>query len=60
MSSYPDFTTMLIAGQWRAGRAGRAAPDADPWSGQVITEIPLADAADLDEAFGAAAAAQRD
>jgi aldehyde dehydrogenase (NAD+) len=60
MSSYPDFTTMPIAGQWRAGRAGRAAPDADPWSGQVITEIPLADAADLDEAFGAAAAAQRD
>src|SRR4051794_23996689 len=60
MSSYPDFTTMPIAGQWRARRARPAAPHADPWSGQGITEIPLADAPHPDEAFGGAAAAQRD
>jgi aldehyde dehydrogenase (NAD+) len=32
----------------------------DPWSGATITEIPLASADDLDEAFTAAADAQRD
>jgi aldehyde dehydrogenase (NAD+) len=57
----PDtFTTMPIAGQWRPGRSGQTGTDTDPWSGDTITEIPLADAADLDEAFTAAAAAQRD
>lgn len=60
MSSYPDFTTMPIAGQWRAGRAGKTGTDSDPWSGETLMEIPLAGPEDIDEAFGAAAAAQRD
>lgn len=31
-----------------------------PWSGATITEIPMASADDLDEAFTAAAKTQRD
>lgn len=60
MSAYPDFTSMPIGGQWRAGRSGKTGADDDPWSGQTLTEIPLAGAEDLDEAFRAAERAQRD
>jgi aldehyde dehydrogenase (NAD+) len=58
--TFPEFTTMPIAGDWRAGGAGKTSADTDPWSGQTLTEIPLASADDLDEAFRGAAAAQRD
>lgn len=58
--TYPEFTSMPIAGRWRAGGAGKTGTDTDPWSGATITEIPLASADDLDEAFAAAADAQRD
>jgi aldehyde dehydrogenase (NAD+) len=58
--TFPEFTTMPIAGEWRAGRAGKTSADTDPWSGQTLTEIPLASAEDLDVAFRGAAAAQRD
>jgi aldehyde dehydrogenase (NAD+) len=60
MTAYPDFTTMPVGGQWRAGRSGKTGADNDPWSGQTLTEIPLASAEDLDEAFRAAQRAQRD
>jgi aldehyde dehydrogenase (NAD+) len=60
MAMYPDFVTMPIGGQWRAGRSGKTGADNDPWSGQTLTEIPLASAEDLDEAFRAARRAQRD
>jgi aldehyde dehydrogenase (NAD+) len=60
MTTYPDFTTMPIGGQWRAGRSGKTGADSDPWSGQTLTEIPLASAEDLDEAFRAAERARRD
>lgn len=55
-----SFTTIPIAGQWRPGRSGKSGTDTDPWSGDTLTEIPLASAEDVDEAFWAAAAAQRD
>ncbi|WP_130494216.1 aldehyde dehydrogenase family protein [Motilibacter rhizosphaerae] len=57
---YDGFDTMPIAGQWRAGRAGKTAQDTDPYRGDVLTEIPLADADDLDEAYASAARVQRD
>ena len=60
MTSGGAFTTMPLAGSWRAGRSGKTGTDTDPWSGATLTEIPLASAEDLDEAFGGAAAAQRD
>jgi aldehyde dehydrogenase (NAD+) len=34
--------------------------DRDPWSGETLAEIPLADSADLDEAYTFAREAQRD
>lgn len=57
---YPDFTAMPIGGSWRAGRAGKTGTDSDPWSGDTLTEIPLASADDLDEAFTLARRAQGD
>jgi aldehyde dehydrogenase (NAD+) len=57
---YPDFTAMPVGERWRAGRAGKTGNDLDPWSGDTLTEIPLASAEDLDEAFLTAVDAQRD
>jgi aldehyde dehydrogenase (NAD+) len=57
---YEGFTAMPLGGRWRTGSSGKTAADADPWSGAVLTEIPLADAGDLDEAFTAAQRAQRE
>jgi aldehyde dehydrogenase (NAD+) len=57
---YKDFDTMPIAGRWRAGSSGQTAQDLDPYSGEVLTEIALADTSDLEEAYRAAREAQRD
>ena len=57
---YEGFGTMPLAGRWRPGRSGKVAKDTDPWSGETLAEIPMADAADLDEALIAAERAQRD
>ncbi|MGY2081910.1 aldehyde dehydrogenase family protein [Modestobacter sp. SYSU DS0657] len=57
---YDGFDRMPIAGTWRAGRAGRTATDTDPYTGETLTEIPLANAEDLDEAYARAKEAQRD
>ncbi|RBY79088.1 hypothetical protein DQ239_05315 [Blastococcus sp. TF02-09] len=57
---YDGFDRMPIAGSWRAGRAGKTATDTDPYTGETLTEIPLANAEDLDEAYGTAREAQRD
>jgi aldehyde dehydrogenase (NAD+) len=57
---YEGFAAMPLAGRWRAGRSGKVAKDTDPWSGETLTEIPMADAADLDEALVAAERAQRE
>jgi aldehyde dehydrogenase (NAD+) len=59
-STYPDFDTMPLAGKWRTGSAGSSRTDIDPWTGETLTEIAQADENDLDEAYRAAADAQRD
>jgi aldehyde dehydrogenase (NAD+) len=51
---------MPIGGRWRAGGAGKTRQDTDPWSGVPLTEIPLADLDDLNEAFRSAVRAQRE
>lgn len=51
---------MPLGGVWRPGRSGKVLADADPWSGEILTEIPLADTGDLDEAVTAAQQAQRE
>jgi delta 1-pyrroline-5-carboxylate dehydrogenase len=58
--TYPAFDTMPIAGEWRAGSTGETRSDTDPWSGDVLTEIPQANADDMNRAYAAAVAAQRD
>lgn len=57
---YESFTTMPIAGTWRAGSAGRSAPDRDPYTGAVLTEIPLADRRDVEAAYARAVEAGRE
>jgi aldehyde dehydrogenase (NAD+) len=58
-SRYNGFTTMPLGGQWRAGSSGKIATDTDPWSGATLTEISMAGADDLDDAFTAAERAQQ-
>jgi aldehyde dehydrogenase (NAD+) len=50
---------MLISGVWRAGRAGRIAADRDPYTGETLVEIALADARDVDDAYRTAERAQK-
>jgi aldehyde dehydrogenase (NAD+) len=57
---YEGFTTMPLAGVWRPGNSGKTAADTDPWSGEILTEIPLADPGDLDEAVRAAQRVQQE
>jgi aldehyde dehydrogenase (NAD+) len=49
---------MPIAGEWRAGRSGKRAADLNPYSGETLSEIELADLADVDAAFAGAEQAQ--
>jgi aldehyde dehydrogenase (NAD+) len=57
-SRYEAFETMLLNGSWRQGRSGRVSEDRDPYTNDVLVRIALADENDLEDAFGAAAAAQ--
>jgi aldehyde dehydrogenase (NAD+) len=57
---YAGFDQMLLAGRWREGSASKVASDTDPYSGDVLTEIKLADETDLNEAYAEAVRAQRD
>ncbi len=56
--AYGGFDRMPIGDNWRAGSSGRELADTDPWSGAVLTRIPLASAADVEAAYAAAEAAQ--
>jgi aldehyde dehydrogenase (NAD+) len=55
---YSGFEGQYIDGDWRAGRKGTSLKDTDPYSGETLTEIALANAGDLDEAYQSAAKAQ--
>lgn len=59
-SPYEDFGLLPIAGTRREGAAGRRLEVTNPFSGETLLEIAMADHADLDEAYQAAANAQRD
>ncbi|WP_026091406.1 aldehyde dehydrogenase family protein [Blastomonas sp. AAP53] len=56
---YKDMDGQFIAGQWRAGRSGKVLPNHNPYDSGLLGEISLASESDLDEAYQAAAAAQR-
>lgn len=48
---YGGFEGQYIAGSWRPGRRGRTVKDFNPYTGQAIVELTLADQGDLDEAY---------
>ena len=49
---------MPIAGEWRAGNSAKTAENRNPYSGELLSEIRLADTSDVDVAFAGAADAQ--
>jgi len=55
---YRGFEGMPIGGTWRAGRSGTRGTDVDPYTGETLVEIPLADGRDVDDAYRAAARTQ--
>ena len=56
---YQGFDLQPIAGTWRAGRSARRLADTNPYTGEVLAELALANTADVDDAYAAAARAQR-
>lgn len=57
---YEDLDLLPLAGEWRRGRSGDTRVDVDPWSGETLLEIALANRDDLDAAYTTAVEAQRD
>ena len=55
---YQNLDLQPIAGAWRAGGSGRHMEVVDPYSGQSLLRLALADRADLDAAYAKAAEAQ--
>ncbi|GAA2215829.1 aldehyde dehydrogenase family protein [Nonomuraea monospora] len=56
---YTGFDRMPMAGQWRPG-SGSVMDDVNPYSGEVITKLALADASDVDRTYDTAREAQRE
>ncbi|MCJ2141587.1 aldehyde dehydrogenase family protein [Methylobacterium sp. E-066] len=56
---YAGFDGQYIGGAWRHGRHGGKLPDDNPYSGERLAVIVMADRSDLDAAYEAAAKAQR-
>jgi aldehyde dehydrogenase (NAD+) len=54
-----DFESQYIDGNWRPGRVGRTVDDINPYNGATVLHVTLADERDVDEAYCAAAKAQR-
>ena len=54
---YSGFDRLPIGGEWRQGKM-HALKDIDPYTDEVLLEIPQADRSDLDDAYAAAARAQ--
>jgi len=55
---YHGLDRQPIGGTWRHGRGDGSIADRDPFTGEVLLEIPSAGLADLDAAFAAAARVQ--
>ena len=52
--SYDADLSLFIGGSWKIGEGRDLFPVVDPASGEAIGEVPMASAADLDEALDAA------
>lgn len=57
---YEGLDNVFVVGEWREGRAGKSREDKNPYTGETLVEIPLANAEDLDEAYRASERAQRE
>jgi acyl-CoA reductase-like NAD-dependent aldehyde dehydrogenase len=51
------YESIFVNGEWVGTREGRRDPVYEPATGEVLAEVPSADAADVDRAVDAAAAA---
>jgi aldehyde dehydrogenase (NAD+) len=56
---YSRFDGQYIAGTWRHGRQGEVEIDNNPYSGETLAEIVMANRDDLHQAYQAAAKAQK-
>jgi aldehyde dehydrogenase (NAD+) len=56
---YEGFDQQFIAGEWRSGRSRSVNRDCNPYTGEVLVEIPQATRSDLDQAYEAAAVLQK-
>jgi aldehyde dehydrogenase (NAD+) len=54
---YTGFDRLPIGGEWRQGKV-RSLKNYDPYTNEVLLEIPQGDRSDLDDAYAAAARAQ--
>jgi aldehyde dehydrogenase (NAD+) len=55
---YSGFESQLIGGRWRHGAGEGRIQDRNPYTGEVLTEIPRASVADVEAAYAAAREAQ--
>lgn len=55
---YEGLDKMWVGGAWRYGKGRGTLQNRDPYTSQLLVEIPVADEGDLDDAYRAAAAAQ--
>src|SRR5690625_3847046 len=60
LSTYTDFDKQYLAGEWRLGRSDQLHQDINPYNGDTLAEIRLANQQDVDDAYQAAARAQRE
>jgi len=59
MNQYFKCNQQYIGGVWRDGSSQKVLTDRNPYNGKAIADFKLASLADLDEAYRAAAAAQK-
>lgn len=57
---YTGFDQQYLAGEWGPGRSGRVQQDTNPYNGETLAEIRLANQQDVDAAYQAAELAQRE
>lgn len=59
MNQFAALNKQYIGGVWRDGSSQKVLTDANPYNGKKIADFKLASLADIDEAYRAAAAAQK-
>src|SRR5690554_7701003 len=59
-SRYQDFHLQPLAGEWREGSSDKLRPVLNPYSGEELVSIRLANSEDLDKAYRMAQATQQE